>query len=386
MYQFPDADEVMGNHEPKPLNKGNRYKVIIIGNLLLAFFIVLGVWFLFFLNSPPNNIVVGSGSPLAIDDKDDQALIGAFTPIIIDDEQQVPVTSQVKEQDILTITDTVHNKPIESIASHTAEIKKISFNKTNPKEEINKEAMKNNLASSQLSAIDLIANELMKNKQAETKHKQLQSSTIKPIDTPEKDSATIGTPLKIDAKKTALATEKKRLAENQVIIEHATEKSLARLIEENKKNIKSEDKLLINKLHQDHNNNYQIKTTNYNSLYNSVPLKETSDIDKIMAAMGSVKRTVETNTFDKIENKVKKLLKNEENRKTDAYIAKLLPEIVENKKEIRTITVKKNEKLWDIAVRAYGDGSKYKKILEANPLLKKNPKLLKEGITLRAPL
>jgi len=53
---------------------------------------------------------------------------------------------------------------------------------------------------------------------------------------------------------------------------------------------------------------------------------------------------------------------------------------------MRILTVKNGETIWDIAVRAYGDGNQYKKILDANPLIKKNPSLLKAGVTLRVPL
>jgi nucleoid-associated protein YgaU len=340
MYQFPDANEVMGNPEPKPLDNRSRYRIIIIGNLLLALFIAIIaiVWFLFFFDSgSSDNSEVGS--PLATENRDKQQLTGDFTPIIIDDNSTDSVTTnQAKIDSISTITET-------SSSPLSAEIKKISSREndnetTSQPSVISKVKTQGKGSSQSLSAIDAITNELMKNKHT-----------------------------KVDSEQDA-------------------EKILERLIKKSKQNISPADQRLVKRLN-DVDNPKKIVVSNETAFfYNSIPLEKTSEIDKIMAAMGNSKKPEKIKTIEKIEKQVKKLLKNKENKQQEieVYIQRLLPETEENKKEIRIITVKENEKLWDIAVRAYGDGNHYKKILEANPILKENPKLLKSGITLRVPL
>jgi len=52
---------------------------------------------------------------------------------------------------------------------------------------------------------------------------------------------------------------------------------------------------------------------------------------------------------------------------------------------MRTITVKRGDSLWKLAVRAYGSGYEYPRIYKANPHLT-NPDLIREGEVLRVPL
>ncbi len=395
MYQFPTANEVMGDYEPEPLDKRSRYKMIIIGNLLLALFIAAGVWFLFFFDSGAHN---ASDVDLfvSMDIKDKQTSTGDFTPIIIDDSTSALVTIQANIEVIPSITETAQNTPLESDSSTPNTTRKINLkeknNETNNKPiAINTAKNQEGTLSKPLSAIDAITNELMKNKQLKEDSPKTQFAIIESNNS-HRESASVTNPsLEVDTskKKSVKQQKKNQLAENQVIVEQTTEKSLAKLINKNKQNLTNSEQILIKKLTDiDSAQTSEQKTTVNTLIYNSVSLKESSDIDKIMAAMGGVKKSSEVNAIEKIETKVKKLLQDKESeaQTTDAYVKKLQPETEQNKKEIRTITVKKNEKLWDIAVRAYGDGNEYKKILEANPLLKENPKLLKSGITLRVPL
>lgn len=384
MYQFPDASEVMGNSEPEPLDNRSRYRIIIIGNLLLALFITIAaiLWFFFDSGSSNNDII---DLPRTAENKDQQQQTGDFTPIIIDDNGLDLVTIQAKTDRILTITNTVKNTPLTSAPPISAEIKKVSFKGDSNEAEskpivINKTNILEKATSTPLSAIDAIANELMKNKQTKT-------TSVEPNNS--KTSLVSDTSLEMKSpQKDLVVQEKKKLPiENQVIVEQITEQSLEKLITKNKQNINRSDLLLVKKLNEV-DSSKKILVTDNTILYNSIPLKKINKIDEIMAAMKNVKEPKKIDAIHKIEKKVRKLLKNKENeqQETNSYVKKLLPETKENEKEMRIIIVKQGEKLWDIAVRAYGDGNQYKKILEANPILKKNPKLLKSGITLRVPL
>ncbi len=369
MYQFPTASEVMGNHEPEPLDKKSCYKMIIIGNLLLVLFIAAGVWFLFLLNSGFYNTLDVDSSNM----KNKLASIGAFTPIIIDDNSSTLITTQKNTEVIPPIIATAQNNKTSN--------KPIIVNTTKNQESI---------LSIPLSAVDAITKELMKNKRLKEDSLKTQFAIIE--SNHHKQSASATNPsLALDThkKKMLKQPQKNQLTENQIIVEQKTDKSLAKLINKSKQNLTYSEQILVKKLTNiDNIQTSKQKASVKTITYNSVSLKKNSDIDKIMAAMSGIKKSSKINTIEKIETKVKKLLQDKESefQTKDAYVKKLQPETEQNKKEIRIITVRQNEKLWDIAVRAYGDGNQYKKILEANPLLKENPKLLKSGITLRVPL
>ncbi len=349
MYQFPDSSEVMGHQEPEPLAEGSRYKVIIIANLLLALFIIAIIWFFFFFDSEPRNTVALNQSLITKSVyRDSQYSTGDYTPITTNDTASDPIIPATENNNIPIIA-----------------------------------------APQPLSAIELITNELMKNKDKKSGRNQSNNNIISTSDSTPKKEATNETAL-------IEPVEKKHLEKNQVIIKHPTAQPLAKKIAQINQNLDGSNQQLIKKLVEIDTPQQAsidtIKTTQHKSrntvIYNSISLKKESDVDKIMLAMGSIKKPAHEKTADKIDSTIKKILKNSENtsKNTDLYVEKLQPESEENKKEVRTITVKQGEKLWDIAVRAYGDGNKYKILLDANPVLKKNPKLIKAGITLRAPL
>jgi len=395
MYQFPDSSKVMEPPEPLPLplKKGTSYRIIIIANLLLALLVVAVVWFVFFFKSESNN------TP-EINLSSTMKLIGDFTPIVIDDNNVAePLPLLEKNDTIPSITETA-TKPISNGEIIDVQVDANSLEASNnDDDDAKKEKEQKHIeASPPLSAIDLIANELMKNQLTKTNQK-LENDTPSPqLTTPTKnnDSSIIAQKEKQqDLKKTDLK-------KNQINLNQTTAFPLEELLQKTQQILNDSDKKLIAKINtvdlslekndtisniKEINNSKKHKSRNTDT-YNSIPLNTGSDIDKIMAAMGDTKKSEDISAIDKLDKMVTKLLKNEENRtiETTQYIKKLQPETEENRKAIRTITVKKGEKLWDIAVRAYGDGNKYKKILQANPLLKTNPELLKAGATLRAPL
>jgi len=60
-------------------------------------------------------------------------------------------------------------------------------------------------------------------------------------------------------------------------------------------------------------------------------------------------------------------------------------ELESRKNEMKIIVVKRGDSLSKIAQKAYGDSKKYKKILQANPQMLKNPNLIYIGQKLRIP-
>lgn len=67
------------------------------------------------------------------------------------------------------------------------------------------------------------------------------------------------------------------------------------------------------------------------------------------------------------------------------YLSALKKAEAERQNEMRTITVKRGDTLWQISERAYGTGFKYNKIFTANPHLS-SPDDITVGETLRVPL
>ena len=425
MYQFPDSSEVMGYQEPEPLNNSTRYKIIIVANLLLALFIVAIIWFFFFSDSKPNNSVALNQSLITKSVyHDTQHSTGDYTPIITNDADPIATTPSAESNNISIIAAVQNNKEKRSsVDVITNEIEKSQRKKremialdnekikpTQSVREINKKEQlslksghtllainrversstteTNQSATAQpLSAVDLITNELMKKNNEKLDKNQAGNKIALSNDSVLKEEV---------ANKSTLAeqTEKMHIEKNQVVIKHPIEQPLISKIAKIRENLAQSNQQLATAFVEKPQlaSTDVTKTTLHRSkdtaIYNSISLKKESDIDRIMLAMGSVERPAEEKAADKIEATIKKLLKNSEIKptKTDFYVKKLQSESDENKKEVRTITVKQGETLWDIAVRAYGDGNKYKILLEANPVLKKNPKLIKAGITLRAPL
>ncbi len=69
-----------------------------------------------------------------------------------------------------------------------------------------------------------------------------------------------------------------------------------------------------------------------------------------------------------------------------ASVSKRTAARVSNKTVPKTYTVKSGDCLWNIAKKFYGDGSKYKKIYEANKkIIGSNPNLIKPGQVLTIP-
>jgi nucleoid-associated protein YgaU len=428
MYQFPNASEAMGHQEPEPLKKSTHYKIIVIANLLLALFVITIVWFLFFFNTQPNN--TATLNQLLITKsiyREPQYSTGDFTPIITNDTDPVITTSSVENSTILLIAETAENNNGKKELS-TADIIANELEKKQPEKKTETIVVNNNKqippptlpntlnrqaeteltlnkiddsasvvanetqkknATKSLSAIDLIANELMKNKKSTNK----QANKVRRIE----PSSLLNTKSR-QKKETSNKITQGYLEKNQIVIEHPGEQALVKKLAKITQKLNTSTQQLVKELTGSDKTQQRVVTSNTAkstqhqsknmTIYNSIPLKEESDIDKIMLAMGNIKKTADEKTVNKIDTVIKRLLKSEAGKlnKTDLYIKKLQSESEENRREVRIITVKPDEKLWDIAVRAYGDGNKYKILLQANPVLKNNPKLIKAGITLRAPL
>ncbi len=360
MYQFPDStgnEQPLSSLYPEPVEletPKKQIKFILIANVLLVLFVVVAsiVWFLFFFDSSEKLTLYKLPAT--------QKLSGDFTPIIIENNQEPITNNIVKNNDIQTITKIIAPEQ----KAEKSEVKTTI-----------KYASNTNQQPEKLSAIDAITRELEKNqlktKVAAPNRSLSHGRSLKTQESPEKNS---------------------QIQQNQVVITIPQNTLLEKTLVKTKQNLSHSEHILIEQLENTStpsNTTVNKKEKNNNiDIINSVSLQKSKDIDKIMAAMGSIKKPSSTTSREHIENKIKSLITIEKNkyRETDLYERKLETEAKINNNEMRILTVKKGESIWDIAVRAYNDGNKYKKILDANPLIKKNPALLKAGITLRVPL
>lgn len=146
--------------------------------------------------------------------------------------------------------------------------------------------------------------------------------------------------------------------------------------------------------------------------YNKVSLSTTSQVDAIIAAMNgnavvAQKSTNKLIAYKPVNNKPSIQLAAITVTETDSLHVQLQREINQllsgitslrsnenygnslekesqtRENAMRSITIKKGETIWGIAERAYGNGSYYKKIMEANPQV--NTGLLQEGQVLNVP-
>ncbi|MCK5901666.1 MAG: LysM peptidoglycan-binding domain-containing protein [Cocleimonas sp.] len=375
---------MQGNSEPKiePVHRpSGRFKLIIMANLLLAFFIAGIIWFLFYV-SPESKKTLATTSNNAQKIRD-------FTPIVFpkakisSDDIELSSNPDTKTNKIKSITEIPVAKekpPIETEYSKEAPTRPQSIAEDT-----------NVVKKAPLSAIDAITQELMKNKTI----KQVIPAPIEkdPVEAkkkPEKnDPATQLENTRVETKKTSSTTS--LLQVNQVALKRPTALPLETIIEQATESLNESDKQRLKAVDNrltDIPKKVPTKKMRPSDIHNSISIQKTNAIDDIMAAMGDSKKSPQAKTINTIENRIGNLLKDRKKMPTidDSYNKKLETESTINAKEMRIITVQKNDTLWDIAERAYGKGDHYKKILDANPLIKADPSLLKEGITLRAPL
>jgi len=142
----------------------------------------------------------------------------------------------------------------------------------------------------------------------------------------------------------------------------------------------------------------------------NIPKKPLSQVDAIVAAMGQVnvnpsRKSINKSTTPsiiiqtsantnieaeslhiKLQKQINSLIKTNELQTTD-YKKALTTESIVRSNAMRSITVRKGDTLWDIAKRAYGNGSFYKKIIDANPEITKKGKIyLREGQVIHVPI
>jgi len=115
-----------------------------------------------------------------------------------------------------------------------------------------------------------------------------------------------------------------------------------------------------------------------------------SPVDAIIAAMQGIQATPlnqASNSNADLQNKLNQLIKDDTTKTGVLYRNALDQEYRDRSNETRSIIVNKGDTLWNIAVRAYGNGNEYPKILKSNPQLSEaNLKQLTAGQILRVPL
>jgi len=93
-----------------------------------------------------------------------------------------------------------------------------------------------------------------------------------------------------------------------------------------------------------------------------------------------------TDEFAELGSEIDQLVQAESSSPKEKRYEKVIKkEVAERANEMRTIVVSEGDTLISIAKKAYGDGSKYTKILYANPGIIKNPDRIFVGQVLRVP-
>lgn len=185
-------------------------------------------------------------------------------------------------------------------------------------------------------------------------------------------------------------------------LEEKTDTIVATSINNNKKQINSNIKVVAIKE----------PTPNIADSYNSISLSTNSQIDAIIAAMQggatpsktnskviktNVDKTKEVQLASASQTNPTELFHIQLQRQVDQIINKgsaitktnktykkaLEKESNIRKNAVRSITIKRGETLWSVAKRAYGNGSLYKKIINANPQI--NLEKLYVGQVIRVP-
>ena|GEM_PF-6814255 len=105
--------------------------------------------------------------------------------------------------------------------------------------------------------------------------------------------------------------------------------------------------------------------------YNKVVVEDNNTADELAQLGGQIEQLVQ-----KTSKKVKE---------ESEYEKRMKREVKERKNAMRTIVVRRGDTLTLIAKRAYGSGRMYKKLLRANPSLRKNPNRIFVGQRLRVP-
>ena len=210
--------------------------------------------------------------------------------------------------------------------------------------------------------------------------------------------------------------ENEQALDMQEVIQKSDTETLAELIEDSLKNISKNDQEYVAAL----NNSVETKssastekivpinlensvksekaaeapkqsTQTITSYNNSVSFKSSpSPVDAIIAAMQGIQaKPIEQpgNSNAGLQNELNQLIKDDTTKAGVLFSKALDQEYKDRSNETRSIIVKKGETLWNIAIRAYGNGNDYTKILQSNPQLSETTlKQLTEGQILRVPL
>lgn len=114
---------------------------------------------------------------------------------------------------------------------------------------------------------------------------------------------------------------------------------------------------------------------------------ETSPKKYILGETDYFNRIVLNTTEIKVDGIQQQIYQLMEIKTASNYVKTLKKESDVRQNEVRSIILKRGESIWMIAVRAYGDGYQYHKIMTANPqITEKNARFLKPGTIVRVPL
>ena len=170
----------------------------------------------------------------------------------------------------------------------------------------------------------------------------------------------------------------------QLILERKKTEELSEKL--NNESIKLKD-LLVKKLDKSNNNKEHKEALNDVEQYknhssgNTTTIEQSDYYNKVRISLSNSKKK------ESLQEKVNTLIEIKPSKKNNVeYIVELGGKTDTKENKIRAIRLNKGDSLWSLSIRAYGKGSLYTKILEANPhITEDNIQKLTTGTIIRVP-
>jgi nucleoid-associated protein YgaU len=228
-----------------------------------------------------------------------------------------------------------------------------------------------------------------------TKSSELGTPTESANISVETDKVTNEIPKFVNTEKNTVQINSQRIEKLEILLLQEQQKNKALYQKLNTQDVKLQElqSISINDIEIGSQDQKYIKALTENENTAILDEKKISNIDyynKVRVLLKSNLGNKGSNKNSQLQNLVNEIFYTKETsgkaKKNINYTTSLEQESGVRSNEVRSIILKKNETLWGLAKRAYGDGMLYKKIIRANPqITESNVRFLRPGIYIRIP-